>query len=151
MFATYHIQFHYLDIRKFSVVKNAHATSTTLTNRQLINQIKSCQLPVVRAIFERVNPENVKEYYIFDFTGRRFVIKDTLNREFSSENLVNWIAEFERKSKVTHGDFVRMYAMKKSRTFRDVVTEKESYFLNFLYHFIDTQHPDLFINFKRSW
>lgn len=151
MFATYHFQFHYLDARKFYLIKHGQATLTRQMNRQLINQIKSCQLPIVRAIFERVNDYNIKEYYIFDFTGRRFVIKDTLNRGFTSEGLVQWIMEFEKRTKITHGDFVRMYTIKNSRTFRDVVTDKEVYFLNYLYHFIDNHCPDLFINFKRSW
>lgn len=151
MFATYHFQLRYLDIEKFCLIQNQTVTRYTIENRRLINQIKSYQLPVTRAIFERINADNVKEYYIFDFTGRRFIIRDTLNRAFTSQELIEWIHVLESRMKITHGDFVRVYTIKTSRTFRDVVTDQETYFLNYLYTLIDNRCPELFINFKRSW
>lgn len=151
MFATYHFQFRYLDIEKFYVIRNRMIVRYPIDSRRLITQIKTCQLSVVRAIFESTNMDNIREYYIFDFTGRRFIIRDTLNHTFTSQELMDWIHQLEMKSKITHGDFVRVYTIKQNRTFRDIATEKEVYFLNYFHTFIDNRCPDLFVNFKRSW
>lgn len=151
MFAVYHFHMRYLDIEKFYLIRQQNVSSHTLDNRRLINQIKSYQLPVTRAIFERVNEDNIKEYYVFDFTGRRFIVRDTLNRTLTSQSLIDWLHEIESRAKITHGDFVRVYTVKPSRIFRDIVTDRECYFLNYLYTVIDKRCPELFINFKRSW